>query len=65
MMTVHKGGIEKYIEPAVDLVRRYGLDEYYTDRLKQVMDEIASLFHDEDDEELQSKQLGLTDFLKG
>ncbi len=65
-LTVHKGGIEKYIEPAMKLVQRYGLDEYYADRLRLVRDEIASLFPEEEaEEEPSGKQIDLTDFLRG
>ena len=65
-LTVHKGGIEKYIEPALKLVKRYGLDEYYAERLRLVKDEIASLFPEEEaEEEPSGKQIDLTDFLRG
>jgi len=64
-MTVHRGGIEKYLAPASDLVKRYGLDEYYADRLNLVWDEIFSLFpKEEEDEEQGEKQIRLTDFMK-
>jgi len=63
--TVYKGGIEKYLEPALKLVRQYGLDEYYADRLRLVQDEISSLFPEEEaEEEPESKQVDLTDFLR-
>lgn len=65
-MTVHKGGIEKYLDPALKLVERYGLDEYYADRLRLVRDEIASLFPEEaPKEEPGHRQIDLTDFLRG
>jgi len=64
-MTVHKGGIEKYLDPAMKLVERYGLDEYYADRLRLVRDEIASIFPEEAVEEDEHKQIDLTDFLRG
>jgi len=65
-LTVHKGGIEKYIDPAMKLIHRYGLDEYYADRLRLVRDEIASLFPTEEaEEEPGKKQIDLTDFLRG
>ena len=65
-LTVYRGGIEKYLEPALELVRRYGLDEYYADRLRLVRDEIASLFPEEEaEEEPESKQIDLTDCLRG
>ena len=64
VMTVHKGGIEKYLNPAVDLVKRYGLDNYYIDRLELVREEIASLFPSETEEEQDDRQISLTDFMK-
>jgi DNA polymerase II large subunit len=65
MLTVHKGGIEKYIDPALKLVQKYSLDEYYTDRLQLVKDEIDSLFPRVEYEEEAKKQIDLSDFLKG
>jgi DNA polymerase II large subunit len=63
--TVYKGGIEKYLSPAMDLVKRYALDDYYTDRLELVKDEIASLFQEEEDlEKSEEKQFSLTDFMR-
>jgi DNA polymerase II large subunit len=64
-MTVHKGGIEKYLNPALDLVKRYELNEYYTDRLGLVRDEISTLFpQKEAQEEPEDKQFSLTDFMR-
>ncbi len=64
-MTVHKGGIEKYLSPALGLVERYGLDNYYADRLGLVKDEIASLFaREEEEEESEERQIRLTDFMR-
>jgi DNA polymerase II large subunit len=60
--TVYQGGIEKYLEPAVDLVERFNLDPYYRDRLDLVGKELASIFktkHEEPD-----KQISLTDFMR-
>jgi DNA polymerase II large subunit len=65
MLTVHKGGIEKYIDPALKLVKKYRLDEYYVDRLQLVKDEIDSLFPRVEVEEETKKQIDLSDFLKG
>jgi len=66
-MTVHKGGIEKYIKPAQGLVDRYELDPYYSDRLGLVRNEIASLFVKEEDDEVEedSKQISLSRFMRG
>ena len=65
-MTVHKGGIEKYVKPAQGLVDRYKLDPYYSDRLSLVRDEISSLFSEEEEEaEEDDKQISLTRFMRG
>ncbi|MDH5791631.1 MAG: DNA polymerase II large subunit, partial [Candidatus Bathyarchaeota archaeon] len=64
-MTVYKGGIEKYLKPAMELVERYQLDDYYADRLKLVWDEISSLFPgEEEEEEPEDKQISLTAFMR-
>jgi DNA polymerase II large subunit len=64
-MTVHKGGIEKYMAPAMGLVEKFELSDYYAERLRLVEDEISSLFLDvEASEELGEKQIRLTDFMK-
>jgi len=61
--TVYRGGIEKYIEPALKLIKRYGLDDYFADRLKLVMDEVESIFPEEP-KKAGGKQIDLTDFLR-
>lgn len=43
-LTVYRGGIEKYIIPAKQLIRRYKLPNYYLQRLKLVEDELITLF---------------------
>ena len=64
-LTVYKGGIEKYLIPALDLVKRYDLDDYYSDRLGLVRDEIVALFKEEVEvEKPEDKQFSLTDFMK-
>lgn len=61
-LTVYRGSIEKYLEVANDLVKRYALDQYYEQRLKLFHDEIESLFKEEEEEESE-KQYMLSDFL--
>jgi DNA polymerase II large subunit len=61
-LTVYRGSIEKYLEVANDLVKRYELDIYYEQRLKLFHDEIESLFTEEKEEEPE-KQYMLSDFL--
>ncbi len=56
-LTVYRGGIEKYLEAAHQLVRKYGLAEYYAQRLSMIEDEINSLFEGD-----KPKQVSLTDF---
>jgi DNA polymerase II large subunit len=63
LQTVHKGGIEKYLAPAKDIIQKYDLGEYYEDRIKLVEEEIESLFWEEKPIETRS-QFNLTDFMK-
>ncbi len=63
LQTVHKGGIEKYLAPAKDLIDKYDLGEYYEDRIRLVEEEIDSLFWEEEPEETHN-QFNLTDFMK-
>jgi DNA polymerase II large subunit len=66
VMTVHRGGIVKYLEPALNLVKKYELGSYYENRLKLVREEISSLFPDEEKaEEPPKKKIDLTDFMRG
>lgn len=63
-MTVHKGGIEKYLKPALDMVKKYELDPYYVDRLELVKLEMSQIFVEETVPEETSKQFSLTDFMR-
>ena len=44
ILTVYRGGIEKYLPAATQLVKKYGLLEYYAQRLTMVEEEILTLF---------------------
>jgi len=57
-LTVYRGGIEKYLEAAHQLIQKYGLPDYYAQRLFLVEDEISSLF-----EGKKPKQISLIDFI--
>ena len=57
-LTVYRGGIEKYLSAAHQLVRKYGLLEYYAQRLSIVEDEIRTLFDGK-----KPKQISLTAFV--
>ena len=56
-LTVYRGGIEKYLEAAQNLVEKYRLPQYYTQRLDLIKDEINSLF-----EGKKPRQISLADF---
>ena len=56
-LTVYRGGIEKYLEAAQQLVDKYNLPKYYTQRIALIKDEITSLFDNK-----KPKQISLTDF---
>ena len=58
MLTVHRGGVEKYLESAYQLVKKYGLSTYYSQRLALIEDEIDTLF-----EGKKPKQISLSDFI--
>ncbi len=44
VLTISKGGIEKYLNVATDLAKRYSLEPYITQRLMLIKDEIETLF---------------------
>jgi len=58
LLTINKGGIEKYLEISHDIVRIYDLPLYLKQRLELVEREIKSIFEDD-----KVKQMGLSDFL--
>jgi DNA polymerase II large subunit len=57
-LTVYRGGIQKYLEAANQLIRKYKLPNYYAQRLMLVQEEINSLF-----EGKKPKQISLKDFI--
>jgi DNA polymerase II large subunit len=56
-LTVYRGGIEKYLEPAQQLIDKYELPQYYAQRIALIKDEIESMFDNK-----KPKQFSLTDF---
>jgi DNA polymerase II large subunit len=56
-LTVHRGGIEKYLDAAQNLVDKYDLPKYYSQRIALVKEEINALFDSK-----KPKQISLTDF---
>ena len=65
-MTVHRRGIEKYLEPAMKLANDYNLDEYYINRLNLVKEEIEDIFPKtkKPEKKHNGKQFNLTDFMR-
>jgi len=57
-LTVYRGGIEKYLDVAEHLIEKYGLPQYYAQRIMLVKEEINSLF-----EGNKPKQISLVDFV--
>ena len=58
LLTINKGGIEKYLHISRDIVERYELPIYLRQRLDLLEKEIKSIFEDD-----KVKQMGLSDFL--
>jgi DNA polymerase II large subunit len=56
-LTVHRGGIEKYLDAAEGLVKKYGLPTYYAQRIRLIREEINAMF-----EAKTPKQISLADF---
>lgn len=51
LLTISKGGIEKYLEMSIGLAERYNLDPYIRQRLLLVREEIKSIFAGEEEED--------------
>jgi DNA polymerase II large subunit len=53
-LTVYKGGVEKYLTVAQDLVNRYNLGRYHTQRLILLRQEINSMFNEPEEKKQPS-----------
>ena len=56
-LTVYRGGIEKYLNAAQELIDKYNLPNYYNQRINLIRTEIATLFDNN-----KPKQLSLLKF---
>jgi DNA polymerase II large subunit len=56
-LTVYRGNIEKYLKAAQQLVDKYGLPNYYTQRMNLIKEEITLMFDNK-----KPKQVTLFDF---
>jgi DNA polymerase II large subunit len=57
MLTVYRGGIEKYLDVAQHLIEKYELPRYYAQRIQMIREEIDAMF-----ETKKPKQVSLMDF---
>jgi len=58
LLTINKGGIQKYLPISREIVERYALPDYTKQRLELIEKEIKNIFEDE-----KERQTGLSDFL--
>jgi DNA polymerase II large subunit len=58
LLTIHKGGITKYLDHSLALIERYHLPAYMKQRVQLIKKDIDSVFTEEVD-----KQKGLADFM--
>jgi len=57
-LTVYRGGIEKYLDVALQLIEKYELPQYYAQRILLLREEIGAMF-----EGRKPKQISLADFV--
>ncbi|MEM3208631.1 MAG: DNA polymerase II large subunit [Candidatus Micrarchaeaceae archaeon] len=62
LLTVSKGGIEKYLDTAINLAERYDLEPYIKQRLELVKKEINAVFGGAPNQEIQG-QFNLSKFM--
>lgn len=58
ILTINKGGIEKYLKISRQMADEYGLPDYLKQRLELIKKEIENIFEDE-----KVKQMGITEFM--
>ena len=63
VLTISKGGIEKYLAIATDLANRYNLEPYIKQRIKLIRDEIETLFGGVGGGERPTKQFNLANYM--
>jgi len=59
-LTVYRGGIEKYLKEARNLIKKYGMPGYYAQRISLIEEEIESIFESGE----ENKQTSLSKFMK-
>lgn len=58
LLTVHKGGIEKYLKVSQEIAEKYGLSDYLKQRLTLIEKDLESIF-----EKDKIQQISLTEFM--
>jgi len=58
-LTVYRGGIEKYLEEARNLIKKYNMPGYYAQRISLIEEEIRSIFESGE----ETKQTSLSKFM--
>jgi DNA polymerase II large subunit len=58
VLTVSRGGVEKYLQVAMEIAQEYGISEYSKQRLRLAQRDIKSLFESD-----SHRQMSLADFL--
>ena len=58
LLTVHRGGIEKYLKVSQEIAEKYGLGNYLEQRLKLIEIDLQGIFENE-----KSKQYSLSSFM--
>ncbi len=58
LLTVHRGGIEKYLKVSQEMAEKYGLGDYLEQRLKLIETDLEMIFESE-----KSKQYSLSSFM--
>lgn len=61
VLTIHRGGIVKYLDTAIGLAERYDLESYIRQRLALIKEEITNLFAPEN--RLPERQFDLTKYM--
>jgi DNA polymerase II large subunit len=62
VLTISKGGIEKYLNTAIDLAERYELEPYIKQRIMLIKDEISNVFGAGEGKK-STKQFNLASFM--
>ncbi len=63
LMTVHKGGIEKYLSISLKIAEKYGLSDYLKQRLNLISKDLEMIFQITEPEADKGKQISLADFV--